>query len=433
VKQGSWIRLAVGLVLAGAALAASAGAVIAASATAAPRLEERLGGATLVVVGRVSRIQSFDYDQVRVIHFAVDRIVKGAERLDGAPGSIEIVEMRDRASAPDLLVGGDHAVAFLSPMRRGSYLDATLGVKRRWQPPQGRFGVVADRDATVVAEAAALIDRIADRSRAPAETAAERAAERRAWTFDAIAARHPAMVEGGAAGLPGVPGLAGDLKPEESARLQKAVQRGDLPARVHAALIDAIGEARLARLAPTLAALTSDAPLVLDASWRAQSALGVPPGPNAFEHYLRHASAEARAVAARHFIATHPATAVPRMAAFLEGEEGPDVRIAALEALGPTSGDQATELIEQAFVGDGELAVRQAAGRVLFERGGDEAAESFARLAFAAAPEGQRHAVALLMALGRPSGDPTLERIRDTHPDPKVRELAEHGFPDSHH
>ena len=162
--------------------------------------------------------------------------------------------------------------------------------------------------------------------------------------------------------------------------------------------------------------------------------LGAPPSRDVFERALRDAKPGIRAVAVRAFVAQYPEVAVPRLGPFLAGEKAPEVRIAALEALGSLRGnEESLELIEGAFVGDPELEVRQVAGRVIFERGGEEAAASFARLAFAAAPEGQRHAVALLMALGRPADDPNLERIRETHPDAKVQEILRHGFSDPHH
>jgi hypothetical protein len=60
--------------------------------------------------------------------------------------------------------------------------------------------------------------------------------------------------------------------------------------------------------------------------------------------------------------------------------------------------------------------------------GGRAAAELLAGLAFSAPPAAQRHAVALLMALGTSRDDPLLARIRETHPDPAVRKLATSGL-----
>lgn len=408
---------------------------LAAAATAAPpssppRLEERLADASVVARGRVSRVASHDHDRVRVIHFAVDRVLKGEERL-GATQSLEIVEMRDRPTAAPLLEGGDQAVVFLRRMSRTSYLDTTLGSGRRWQASGGRDGVLAARDAVAADQAADLMERLAMRSRAPAPTPEERAAARRAWTFDALGATHEALVEEGARGLPEIEGVASDLAAAEKTRLSQALRRDDVSPRVRAVLYAEVAEAKLRSLAPTLATLREEDALALDALWSARAALGDPPRAASVAQRLQDPEASVRATAARAYARMFPNDAPALVGRVAREDAEKDVRIAALEALGPLASDDATKVIEIAFVEDGELAVRQAAGRVLFERGGDRAAESLGRLAFDAAPEGQRHAVALLMALGRPD-DPIVARIRETHPDEKTREMVEHGFQDSH-
>ena len=311
MKEHLWIRLAVGLALACAALVAQAGEAGSAGATTAPRLAGRLASSPVVAVGHVSRVQPFDHDRVRVIYLTLDRILKGEERLGAGGGALEIVEMRDRPSAPGLLNAGDYAVVFLSRMKRGSYLDETLGWARRWQASGGASGVIADADQTSVRAAAALVGRLADWSRNPAVTAGERADARRAWVFDAVSGDHWALVEEGAAGLTEIQGLDGDLQPIERARWEKAVQRGDLPPRVRAALIAAIGDAGLTSLGPTLVTLKIDAPEVLEASWQAQTTLGVPPRTADIERRLRDGKPAVRAVAARGYVNTAPKDAVP--------------------------------------------------------------------------------------------------------------------------
>lgn len=428
VKEHRWIPLVGLLLLVGAASAAPTSEPV-----VTPRLGARLVDARVVVEGRVSRVRPFDHDRVRVIEFAVDRPLKGEERLGTPVGTLEIVEMRDRPAAPALLDTGDHAVVFLQRMERGSYVDSTLGAGRRWQALDGRTGVVSHRDRAVVAEVGTMVDRLAERSRSPAGTAEERDAEVRGWTFDAVAGRHEALVEDGAAGLVDLPKLAGNLTADEQLRLEVALRRDDISPRIRAELLTAVGQANLRSLTSTLAVLHLEDPGALDAAWRAREALGEAPRSATVAGRLRDEEPGVRRVAARTYARLYPEEAVSVLGRRLEEEGDTDVRIAILEALGPVAQDEATKIIEEAFVSDDALIVRQAAGRVLYERGGDEAAESFGRLAFDAAPEGQRHAVALLMALDRPDDDPILERIREKHPDPKTRELAEHGFKDSHH
>lgn len=428
VKEHLWIPLAGLLLLVGAVSAAPTSEPV-----VTPRLAARLVGASVVVEGRVSRVRPFDHDRVRVIEFAVDRVLKGQERLGTPMGTLEIVEMRDRPAASPLLETGAHAVVFLRRMKRGSYLDSTLGAGRRWQAVDGRTGVVSHRDRAVVTEVGTMVDRLAERSRAPAATADERAADVRGWTFDAVSGQHEDLVEDGAAGLVDLPNLAGSLTADERTRLEKALRRDDISPRIRAELVSAVARANLRSLAPTLGALRAGDAVVLDALWRAREALGETPRSATVAARLRDDDPAVRMVAVRTYARMYPAEAVPMLGRHLDDEDSTEVRIAVLEALGPVGKDEATEILEQAFVSDDALIVRQAAGRVLFERGGEEAAASFGRLAFAAAPEGQRHAVALLMALDRPDDDPILARIRETHPDPKTRELAEHGIKDSHH
>lgn len=420
-----------------AAWGAMAGCVIGAFAAGAveetPRLATRLGQAAVVAHGRVSRVRPFDHDRVRVIHLSVDRTLKGGERLAEAAGVVEIVEMRDRPSAPALLEAGDTALVFLRRARRGSYLDATLGPGRRWEIAGGLQGRVRDRDPVVTSEAADLVERIVDRSRAPAETPEERAAERRAWVFDALAARHAMLVEDGAVGLEDVPALRATLSTPERAAIEGALRRSDLPPRVRAAVFRGVAGAGLRTMVTTLASVPARDAVVLEAAWAARTSLGAPPGEPEIALRLRDGDPEVRAVAVRFLARTLDPERLEPVAQFLASESDASVRVATLEALGPLPGGQATELLERAFVEDDALLVRQAAGRVLFERGGDAAAESFARLAYRGPAAGQRHAVALLLALGRPADDPMVERIRSDHPDPSVRELAEHGFRDAHH
>lgn len=420
-------------VVCGAMAGCVIGALAAGAIEEAPRLATRLGQAAVVAHGRVSRVETFDHDRVRVIHLSIERILKGGERLSGPVGAVEIVEMRDRPAAPALLEAGDSALVFLRRARRGSYLDATLGPDRRWEIAGGVQGRVRDRDPMVTSEAADLVERIAGRSRAPAETPGERAAERRSWVFDALGARHAVLVEDGSAGLGEIAGLDASLSEAERAAIVRALGRSDLPPRVRAAVFRGVADAGLRTMAASLASVTVRDGVALDAAWAARTSLGAPPEESEIALRLRDGDPEVRAVAVRFLAQTLDPEGLEPVAEFLASEPEASVRVATLEALGPLRGGKATELLERAFVEDDELLVRQAAGRVLFERGGDAAAESFGRLAYRGPAEGQRHAVALLLALGRPADDPVVERIRSEHPDPSVRELAEHGFRDAHH
>ena len=399
---------------------------------AAPRLSERLSASDLVVEGRVARVQSRDHDRVRVAELAVDRVLKGEDRLPALGKTIEVVEMRDRPSSPPLFRAGDHVVAFLSRQSRNSYLDETLGPGRRWGVSVARVGVLADPDAQVAREAADLVETRVSWSRAAGEPDAE-PPDRRAWAFDALTAQHSGLVEEGAAMLPEVVGRNEPLAPDEETGLVRAVQRTDLPARIRAALFSAVARAELTSLVPALAAASVSRPEALEAVWDARARLGAPPAPSELDAALRREDPAVREVGATGYARYYPAEAADVLGRALAAEAEPRVRVTMLEALGPVEGRASTETLETFFAEDGELLVRQAAGRVLFERGGEAASASLGRLVYAAAPEGQRHAVALLLALDRPEDEPLLEKIRESHPDEKARELARHGFADGHH
>src|SRR5262249_36783283 len=121
-------------------------------------------------------------------------------------------------------------------------------------PIEGRMGVLASPSAEAITEAADLIARIAQLGNDATDAAAKRAAVARALAFDEIAARHPVVVEDGAAALATLPPL-GTLAEHEQHVLAAVVQRADLPSRVRVAVVRAIGAQHLTALAGTLRAL----------------------------------------------------------------------------------------------------------------------------------------------------------------------------------
>ncbi|MBM4270006.1 MAG: hypothetical protein FJ144_25950 [Deltaproteobacteria bacterium] len=414
----------------------------AAASSAVPRLHERLSGATVVAVGRIGAVDSLDDDRVRVARIDVESVIKG--NLPAGP--IRVVELREAPSAPPSFVAGDRAVLFLRRLGRSSYFDETLGRGVFWEGTPKRYGVIASRDRGSIEEVATLVERIAKRSSAPLPTEEERRDERRAWLFDAVGAKHPAAVEEAAQALPDAePPLAGTLTGTERERLARAIGRDDLPPRVRAVLIEAIGKAQLRELLPALRELRTEEARVLDAAWTAQAALGDAPSLAVLEPRLRSGDPRVRSAAVKKAVDTGSEEGTKLASALARTDPETDVRIAALEALGtaktppsttPPDPDEAVEpfvTIEAAFREDSELVVRQAAGRVLFQRGGDEAAASLTRVAFAPSHAGQKQAVVLLLALERPADDPYLTRIRKSHPDPEIRELATHGIEVGHH
>jgi HEAT repeat protein len=416
------------------ALAIVAGVAAAASALAAParetvppRLRQLVAGARVVVAGRVEQVATYDSGRLALATVAVTRILKG----DDPGGRVQIVEMRSLPSTPALFAEGEPVLAFLGPASRGSYLRQQLPEGAYLEASAGRASVLASPDPVVIDEAARLVGRIVEASRAPEPDAAKRRLAERALVFDALAARHPALVEDGIAGL-------ADLKPleplsdEESARLAAAIERDDLPSRVRERLFASVASLGLKTMVPALQRVTSRDAAVTGAAWAALRALGATPDADQVAERLKSTDAKVRIAAARELVARDPSAELERAARLATDDPETEVRVAVVDALSATRSPVVIVVLERAFV-DRELEVRQAAGRGIFQIGGRPAQESLARLAFTATPEMQRQAVVLLRATGIATDDPLLVRIAEQHPDAEVREVAKHGLPIHEH
>jgi HEAT repeat protein len=109
------------------------------------------------------------------------------------------------------------------------------------------------------------------------------------------------------------------------------------------------------------------------------------------------------------------------------GDPDREVRMAAIDALGKAPSPVALEALGKTF-SDGNPDIRRRSAQVIYGIGGRPAATLLAELAFGAPADAQQQAVVLLLTLGVPRDDPLVRRIRDTHPNPAVRDLAEHGL-----
>lgn len=391
-----------------------------------PRLHQLLSGARTVVSGRVSTVQELDSGRVAIAEIAVDGTLKGDDPGD----TVRVVELRSLPSAPVAFRSGEHVLAFLSPVARNSYLRATLPEGSYLQASHGREGVVAAEAETPIAEAAALVGRMVAASREPEPDRAKRAAQARALVFDELAARHPAVVEDGIAGLGSVPGLE-PLASGEKARLEALVARDDLPPRVRERLFTQIGALGLQEMVPALRGVAADDPQVTAAAWRALRRLGAPPDARDLARELRSTDPAVRSAAAAELLARGPQE-IPRVTDLALGDPDPEVRVAVLGALAETGSPEALPTLERAFA-DPDWEVRQAAGRAIFQIGGRPAAETFARLTLNGPRDAQQYALTLLRATGVGDDDPLLVRIRNEHPDARVRRAAEHGLATPEH
>lgn len=417
-----------------AALALAIVAGVVAGAVAAPprattpeRLQALLAGSRLVVAGRVADVATYDDGKLAVATVAVSQTIKG----DDAGEPVRVLETRSLPSLPPVFTTGDQVLVFLGPARLSSYVRERVPAGAYWQPTAGAGGVIAAADAVTVEQAASVVGRMALASSDPEPDPAKRRTAERALVFDELAARHPAVVEDGIAGLGTLPALL-PLGDGERTVLASAVVRDDLPPRVRERLFATIARLQMADLVPALRAVRSDDATVTAAAWQALRALGAAPDADEIAVGLESKDGAVRAAAARELLARDVAGEIDRAGGLALSDPDPKVRIAVVDALAASGDPVVLVVLEKAYVAP-ELSVAQAAGRAIFQIGGRPAAESFARLAFTAPPAMQRHAVTMLRATGVAEDDPLLVRIRNEHPEPEVREVAEHGLPVHEH
>ncbi len=387
------------------------------------RLADLLRQARLVVAGPVTRTASFDDGRVVVAYVRPDRVLKG----DAGQGEVAVVEEHDRPSSPTLLPAGEHVVVFLARAPRTSSLARVLPPgPTYWAPVQGRMGVLASPSAETIREAGAVVAQWVEAATDTGDAAA-RGDRARALAFAAVAAAHPVVVEDGAAAVAALPGLRDTLTASEQRRLEAALRRRDLPARVRIALVQAVAQQQLVALVPALRALDDPPPALLAARWDALRRLGAAPTARDLAPFVRSADPTVRVVALPALLRAAGGDAVPQVERVAHEDREPAVRAAAATALGAVKPPGGLAVLERIYVKTSSDEVRQAAGNAIVVWGGDEAADTLARLAFDAPPAAQKWAVTLLFALGRRQDDPRVERIRTTHPDASVRELVEHG------
>jgi HEAT repeat protein len=391
------------------------------SALVAPHLRSLLGKSRLVVGGMVDNVTEYASGRVAVAELRVAETFKGAGPQPAQ--RVSVVEMRELPTPP-VFEPGKRGIAFLQGARQTTFLRQTI--------PKGAYHEVAAKRSFLVAATEAelsemmkIVGRLAAASRKPETDAVRRAESDRRLAFDLLAATHPAFVEDGAASLTSVAGLAATLTDGERQIIESALRRTDLEARVRIALIEAVAASGLRPLAPALAQLRSPVE-IQSAAWKALDALGAAPAPERIEENLAAVDPSLRAAAAREVLRREGADGISKIAPLALQDPDASVRTAAIEALGETRKPEAVTPLERAFVQEnGDL--QRAAARAIHTIGGRPAIEAFGRLTFEAPPESQRYAVVLLLTL-TDKQDPVVQHIAETHEDPEVRRLLEHGF-----
>ncbi len=394
---------------------------VAAPAAVAPQVQSLLRQARVVVAGDVTGVTPYDQGRVVVATVRVGKTLKGELVGDAAL----VVEMRDRPNTAPIFRAGEEVVVFLRPADKNSYL-------RKQLPAAEYYQVIADhaclsaKDASQAAQTRTLVERVGHSQQKPDPDPRRRAENDRALTFDLIAARDATLVQDGAASLGDIPDLAATLRPDERQRLETALGRDDLPPQVRVSLVRAIGAARLKAMIPALRALHDQPPEVQAAVWATLAQLGAPPSQDEWEQQLSSSDAGVRAVAVREYLRTMGTAGIGRVGSAAVHDPDASVRVAAIKALGKTQRPEALPPLQQAFT-DESAEIYQAAVQAINEIGGRPAAEVLAKLSFDAPPPNQRLALTALLFMVGPD-DPLVVHIAETHPNPDMRDLIQHGI-----
>lgn len=408
---------AVALLLAAARVAA-AGDVARLELVLAPRLPVLLARSVAVVVGDIGDVTEHDDGRLARTRIRVAKSLKGADDSSG----IDVIEERRFASRPPILRAGRRVVLFLVRARPNTQL-------RRALPAGAYYRLAAERSAVIdlpdagseQAVVTALVDWLSI-----ARMQGNREAAVRRIVFSELAAGPSRLVEDGAVALGQLPRLAGTLTASEQAAVAGALRRTDLPERVRLALVGAVADTGLGEMAAALRDLPGPTPDLLRASAAARLRLGTGPDRAELEAAFREGDAATRAASLPALLrAEHGG--IPAVATLALEDPDPEVRVAAIDALGASGSPAALPTLARAFV-DPDRRIQRESAQAIHRVGGRPAAEVLAQLAFTAPGELKRQATALLLAIGLDGDDPLVVRIRDTHPDPEVRELVTQGL-----
>lgn len=388
-----------------------------------PKLNALLKASQLVVRAHVIDVAEYDNGRVAVASLRVDEVLKGTPPKE----DLHVIEMRD-LPVPPLFETGRYLIAFLTTGTRNSYLAKHIPTGDYMSAVKVKPGALSARSAVDAESMAKIVRRMVTDVQQPARDLGKRVQASRTLGFELLAASHPILVEDGIAIIAEIEGLAASLTAEEQQVIETTLGRSDLPARFRIPLVQTIAKLELKQLIPALRRV--DTPELADAVWAALTRLGAPPAREDIEARLASSDAGMRTAAIQQLLRQDKAAAVPRATQIAKTDPNTDVRVAAVEALGRTGVPEAVPALENIYA-EPTLETRQAVGRALMQIGGRTAAEAFERMAFTAPADAQRFAVIMLM-LSVPRDDALVQRIVTTHPDPELRDLAEHGI-DAHH
>jgi hypothetical protein len=394
----------------------------------APELRQMLRRSNLVLVGDIGAVSEADDGRLLRARLRIGRTLAGAVDGTGVHDGtgVDIVEDRRFPSARPTLRSGRRVVVFLVVAKQNAQMRRALPPGSYYRVLDEPWGLIDLPDATAEREVVGALEGWIALGRERALSQQERDAAVRRLTFSELEASHPRLSEDAVVNLATLAGLADSLTPSEQDILARALRRTDLPERVRIALIEAIAAARLAALAQSLRDLPGASPALVRASTLARSRLGTGPGQEELSVALREGDPATRAAMVPALLRAQTG-GIAAVGALATTDPAREVRLAAIEALGESGSPEALSILGQTFK-DADPEIRERSAQAIYRIGGRGAAELAADLAFTAPPEGQRHAVFLLGTLGVGGTDSLVKRIRESHPDPAIRDLATHGL-----
>jgi hypothetical protein len=228
------------------------------------------------------------------------------------------------------------------------------------------------------------------------------------------------LAEGALRGLGRHSQLDADLGQRSAGRLVQALLRPDASDEFQDAIVELIGGRQLESTRPALEALVGAEATPPAIVFAALARLDGGLSPERTAELLERSPARYREVAARFASGPEADATLARLA---RSDPAPEVRARAIERLVERRGEEAIDSLVPGL-SDPEASVRGAAVRGLGSLGAPAVA-ALKRVIEAADPEAANSALAALAINGSPDARAALHEVAETHPDERLRKLAE--------
>jgi hypothetical protein len=375
-------------------------------------LRELARKAPRIVTGRVASTVDYSSGRLRLHTVAVSQTLAGE-------AVTEITVLEERKSSINILSEGEQYLFFLTLAPDNSLTRQNLPKRADSTPIGGQAGVVLLRGVDD-AEVADLIGLLRKDPLGSTE-------QRRVLRIE-LQSGARRFVEDAATILATTPGLGSALDVADVDAIDVALRDVRTTDETKAVLIRALAQGQITQARPLLSALRPSTGPVIEARAEALRQLGHGIGWSEISEYVNSPDPAVRKSGIRALADSRDAEAreqLDRVAL----EPGPtDVRVAAVEALGKVGEHDAIEVLSRTFE-DSNPEVQIASGRALFEVGTDEAHQSLETLVMEGKGyEVQSQALVLLVLSGYPTDDPRIQRIREKHPDARIRKIIDEGL-----